>query len=766
MPYNTSYDMATPVELLQGPNTNPDPNMSVGAPSNSQQDEKARAYVIAWRNQLRQQRIEKLNIWNECWSLYRGQQDQSNKEDWQSQIVLPKSWGTVKQAVNVIKRFLNTIKKPWFVDCTNPNDPVGILRAEKMTDLSKVFLDKAHFVEEFSVGLETSFIMGMGIWKVGWGMQPRISMRVQTSLVQQPAPGAAPPVPGAAQAGTPGAELASAGLLQPPIQRGLPQAPGQQPNELQVQQNKILPTQLPNEATLPPGSLSAGVPGMPGAPVLVPQKQVIREEIMEGRLFVWAVDPYNFYWLPSSKFNRWTGTIEEIEVPKWQLMEMAEQGAFDPKLIEQIGPMKIDEYQKQSWIRFGELPRNTFGPTKETSTVKLTEFYGPLVIDGKVVEKHAHIIIANDTYVLKNGVNDKWHRKPPYCAFSPLILPFRTEGVGLVEMVRSIDKSLNQIVNLGVDTLLFRLLPIFEFTPDVYENPEDLRTGLTPGKVFRRSQVGGPNDVGLKPIEFQDVSPGAAQFAGILDRAHQEGGLVTELQQSLPRWSGSQTATETEAIQENQSSFFGSLASDIEAYAISPIVEMAVDTMMQYLDTSNDPRVAAILGVGAQVLAGMTQAEVLEMIQGDYEITAKGLSGQLEKAEMLQNLVQFMNIIGQNPQQWLPYINQDALLRRVLESFRPTIHDIEDIIADPQTIQANKQAQQAQEQQGQLVGMIPELARLAREHSQAQSDLGMQQQQLAHDQHNESANRQQKAVDQAIALKQIEASKASKAGKK
>ena len=409
---------------------------------------------------------------------------------------------------------------------------------------------------------------------------------------------------------------------------------------------------------------------------------------------------------------------------------------------------------------------NTFGPTKETSTVKLTEFYGPLVIDGKVVEKHAHIIIANDTYVLKNGVNDKWHRKPPYCAFSPLILPFRTEGVGLVEMVRSIDKSLNQIVNLGVDTLLFRLLPIFEFTPDVYENPEDLRTGLTPGKVFRRSQVGGPNDVGLKPIEFQDVSPGAAQFAGILDRAHQEGGLVTELQQSLPRWSGSQTATETEAIQENQSSFFGSLASDIEAYAISPIVEMAVDTLMQYLDTSNDPRVAAILGVGAQVLAGMTQAEVLEMIQGDYEITAKGLSGQLEKAEMLQNLVQFMNIIGQNPQQWLPYINQDALLRRVLESFRPTIHDIEDIIADPQTIQANKQAQQAQEQQGQLVGMIPELARLAREHSQAQSDLGMQQQQLAHDQHNESANRQQKAVDQAIALKQIEASKASKAGKK
>jgi len=771
MPYNTSYENATPVELLQGPNTNPDPNMNIGAPTNSQEDEKARAYVIAWRNQLRQQRIEKLNIWNECWSLYRGQQDESNKEDWQSKIVLPKSWGTVKQAVNVIKRFLNTSKKPWFVEPTNPADPVGVIRAEKMTDISKVFLDKAHFVEEFSVGLETSFIMGMGIWKIGWGMQPRVSMRVQTALVPaqgNPAltqPYGPPQLGGAPAQGGPTA-LASSEPLQPPVQRGLPQPLGQGPGELQAQQNQIDPTQLPNEATLPPGSLSSGTPGMPGAPVMVPQKQTIREEIMEGKLFIWAVDPYNFYWLPSSKFNRWTGTLEEIEVPKWQLMQMADEGAFDPKLIDQIGPMKIDEYQKQSWIRFGELPRNTFGPTKETSTVKLTEYYGPLVIDGKVVEKHAHIIIANDTYVLKNGVNDKWHHKPPYIAFSPLILPFRAEGVGLVEMVRSIDRALNQIINLGVDTLLFRLLPIFEFTPDVYENPEDLRTGLTPGKVLRRSQVGGPNDVGLKPIEFQDVSPGSAQFAGILDRAHQEGGLVTELQQSLPRWSGSQTATETEAIQQNQSSFFGSLASDIESYAIAPIIEMAVDTIMQYLDTSNDPRVAAILGVGAQVLAGMTQPEIYEMIGGDYEITVRGLSGRLEKAEMLQNLVQFMNLIGQNPQAWLPYLNQDALLRRILESFRPAIHDIEDIIADPQTVQANKQAMAQQEQQGQMVGMIPELARLAHETSQAQSQLGMQQAKAQSDVQQAQVDAHQKAVDQAIQLKQIEASKAKPGGKK
>lgn len=668
--------------------------------------------MVSWRNQLRQQRIEKLSVWNDCWSLYRGQADFSAKEDWQSQIVLPKAWGTVKQAVSVVKRLLNTAKRPWFIEDTSVEDPVGILRAEKMTDITKVFLDKAHFVEEFSTGLETGFIMGLGIWKVGWWLHPRTRMRVQTRMVptgqgQMPQ---APPGFGA-EGGLP---------TQPPPDLKNPTPMGQGAFDLRNQQDQQYPTQLPQESLMPPGALNG--PYGPSAPLMMPIKETVREEILEGRLSVLAVDPYNFYWLPGSKLNRWTGTIEELEVPKWQLMEMAELGAFDPAVIAQIGPMKIDEYQKQSWLRFGELPRTTNGPSPETSTVKLTEYNGPLIIEGKLIEKHAHIIVANDTWVLRNSTNDKWHQKPPYCAFSPLQLPFRTEGVGLVEMIRSIDKSLNQIVNLGVDTLLYRLMPLFEFTPDVYENPEDLRTGLTPGKILRRNNLATGSELGLRPIEFQDVSPGSAQMSGILDRAHQEGGLVTELQQSLPRWSGAQTATETEAIQSNQQSFFGSLAADIEQFAIAPIIEMSVDTIMQYLDTANDPRVAEILGLATPVLAGMTQPEILEMIQGDYKIQVRGLSGQLEKAELLQNMIQFMNLIGQNAQAWLPWIKQDVMLRKLLESFRPTIHDLDDMINDPQTAEANRQQMAAEAQHQQMLSMIPELARMAQEQQKGAAD--------------------------------------------
>ena len=306
---------------------------------------------------------------------------------------------------------------------------------------------------------------------------------------------------------------------------------------------------------------------------------------------------------------------------------------------------------------------------------------------------------------------------------------------------------------------MFRLMPLFEYTPDVYENPEDLRNGITPGKILRRNSLAMGNEMGIKPVEFNDVSPGASQMAGILDRAHQEGGLVTELQQSLPRWSGAQTATETEAIQQNQNSFFGSLAADIEQYALRPMIKMAIDIIMQYIDTANDPRVAQVLGVDSAILAGMTHPEIYEMISGDYDIMVTGITDQLEKAEQLQNLIQLMNIIGQNPESWLPWINQDMLLRRILESFRPTIHDIEKIVADPQTAQANKMAMQQQEQQNQLMQLLPKLHDMAANHEQQQAQNA--QQAKEHQDDMES-----KAVDQAIQLHSINTAAASKAATK
>jgi hypothetical protein len=800
-----SFFESTPAEFVTGQ----DPSLAHRIDETEEQrqkrafDEKVREYVIAWRNQLRMYRYEKLGVWNECWQLYRGQEDWSDKEDWQSKIVLPKSFSSVKQATNVIKRLLSASKKPWQIESENPNDQVNNIRTEQMTYLSRVFMEKANFLYEFSEALECSFIMGCGIVKLWWGLVPRIITKVETRMVplglagvttanpnQQyvnaPADpnsysptgsipndrisdnanigpnhppdstdsrgGPTPPGVDVSRrgvgtgpiAGTPAAGLGGGGQAnQPPPEQqpggaGVPVEPpastrtqqplGQLPKALQQQDARTYPTMLGNEFISPmnlPGGQSGGglgVPSLPGQPpTLQAQKQLVREETLEGRLFLRSVDPYNFYWLPGSKMNRWTGTIEEIELPKWELMQMAQEGVFDPELVKQIQPMKIEEQTKQSWLRFGEMPRTTNGPTADTGVIKLTEYYGPIVLDGEVKERWGHVLIANDTIVLINGKNQFWHRKPPYIGFSPVVLPFRTEGVGLVENVRQIDKALNRLANMSVDTLMFRLMPFFEITTDAFENPEDFDTGLTPGKLFRRNAQY-PTLEGIKPIETLDIGPGATQLSSELNVAHQEGSLISQLQQSIPRYRGSQTATETQLMQDNQQSFFGSMASDIESQFIDPMIMMAIDLIMQFIDTANDPRVASILGLEAATLAGMTREEIMEMIQGDYKVRVTGVTGQLEKAEMLQNLVQFMNLIGQNPQAWLPYINQNKLLQRILEAFRPAIHDVEEIIADPETVQANQQAMLGQEITPDLLNLIPQLVRLNNERQSRQFD--------------------------------------------
>jgi hypothetical protein len=658
----TSFQGAVPTEFVPPqPEAQSDTQQSQPSTSGASEDEldaRVKAYVLETKRLLRNRRLDKQMIWDECWQMYRGVEDWSDKDEWQSKIFVPKVWSAVKQATSVIKRLLSSATKPWQLEPVNKDDLRELLRAEQMTELAKVFMEKADYVEEFSEGLENGFIMGLGVWKVWWGMVER------DQIVSQQAMG--------------------------------PQGP---------------------------------------------QNQIVRQTIQEGKLMVRAVDPYNFFWLPGSKLNYWTGTIEEIEVPRWELVQMAQKGVFDLEKVKELQPKKIDEAQKKEWLRFQER-QSILTQDKTMGSVKLTEYYGPIVVDDEVIEEHGHVIIGNDNTLLKRGKNTAWHQKPPYIGFSPLNVPFRTDGVGVVEMVRSIQKSINKLANLSVDTLLFRLLPVFEVSPDVYENPEDFETGLTPGKIFRRNSiaVGQP---GINPIAFEDISNGSVQVAAQLDRAHQEGSLISEIQQGIPRYRGVQTAAEIEIKQENQNSLFGGIASDIERNAIKPMVEMAMDLILQYVSTSNDPRVPSILGIDGAVMAGMTRAEIMEQIQGDYKVRVSGITDQLDKADMLQNLVQLMNILGQNPQAWMPYIRQDNLLKRILESFSPAIREIHDIVADPETVQMKVQLDmQNNVVTPELLKMLPQLIQMAQ-----QGQIQQQQQQLAAQQQSHAQGMAERQAD-------------------
>lgn len=715
------YEHAYPQEFQAGQ------NVAQQSTVPNELEAKVSQYIMTWRQQCRSVFIQRRNIWDDCWKLYRFQDDFNMKQNWQSKIVLPKTFTSVKMATNAIKRLLSASKKPWDIESVNPDDMIEVLRAEQMTDLTKYFMDKAYFLKEFTEGLEVAFLLGLGVWKMWWGQVPRKRTRVQTSLVPVDASGM--PMMGMDDMHAILRGEAAPQKVPPPF--------GQPRFGYREQNTQEFPNQLSGEYLNPMGmgGGQAG-PSAPGNFLMVPQRDVVQEEVLEGQLFIRAVDPYNFYWLPGSKLNRWVGTIEDVELPKWELLKMAAAGIFSLEKVKQIQPRRIDERYKMSNLRFSETVMTQNGPNEDTAVVKLTEYYGPLVWDGEIIEEHAHVILANDTTVLVMQKNPFLTKQPPYVGFSPLNLPFRTEGVGIVEGVRTIDKAMSQLANLSMDTLTFKLMPMFEVAVDSLENPEDLETGATPGKILRKN-IANAGMEAIRPVQFNDVSQGSVQMWSNLDRAHHEGALISDIAEGLPRNRGQQTATETQLLSQNSESFMGGIAQDIEKEALEPMVRMCMDLIFQFLDTANDPRVASILGVGSETLQGMSRQELMELITGDYKVKVTGITGQIMKSEMLQNLVQLMNLLGQNPQAWLPYINEDALLRRVLESFRPHIHDIEDIIADPTTAEAKKAAMLDEAQMQQLIGAMPGMLQAVQKHNQAnadrQHDASLALQQQAHE---------------------------------
>ncbi len=595
-------------------------------------DDEIKTFIVATRQGLHTDRHTKQLLWDECWSLYRGKDTFPDKEDWQSKIVMPKAWNSVKQATNAMMRMLQASEMPWTIDPINPDDQTSVLRAEQITDLTRLFLQNSDFIRAFAEGLESSFITGLGIWKVWWGFKDR---------------------------------------------------------------NKMISRDNTENG----------------------QREIIRQTISEGNLFIRAVDPYMFYWLKGSRFGNWTGTIEDIEVTRPQLIELEDKGIIPEGSTAKIKAGKsINEDKSRASLRFDETHEqsNSAAPSNNT-IIKLTDYYGPILDqDGNVKFKQAHVLLANDDVVLVAKENKLWTQQPPYVAFSPLLLPFREEGVGLIEHTVDVDKAFNRIINMTTDKQLLGLIPALEVDVDLLEDPSQLDTGLVPGKIIRK-EGGHAGQQAIQPIiQDTNISPAAQLLLGALDRGHQEGSLISEIQQSLPRFRGNQTGQEISIKQGNQVDFLSAMSKDIDEYALKPIVEASMDLVLQFLNTSNDPRVGSILGVGQEYLRSLNRFDLLEMIQGDYIIKVSGVTDQVQKREALGEIVQLMNIIGQNAEAWMPFINQTELLNRVLEGF-PGLRDSHNIVETPENVEAKRIALQNSQLTPEILKMMPHILKIAAE---------------------------------------------------
>ena len=388
-----------------------------------------------------------------------------------------------------------------------------------------------------------------------------------------------------------------------------------------------------------------------------------------SRLQASVINPRMCWWDSQRTFF-----IEESTTTLPDIMRLAEVGIYD---MDQVNKLKSD-YGKDATEtkRLTDLglmvSENYF-----RKQVHLYEFWGDLLDeDGLVTKRNCRVVLANKQYVLnpQNLDNPFWHRNIPYVVCDPIKVLFRKDGRALIEGVRSLQKTINDMSNMAMDGLLFKLAKIIEVDPDMLRYPEQLRT-LRPGKPILKKG----NAPVIQEVQFSDIPQGSMMEVENLRRSHQNYTGITDFLLGNPQVVGGKaTATEVQQKSGESNALFAGIGACIERDLIEPSIEMARQLAIQFWDDFEDPVLQDIAQKYGAPFNGPREKRV-SFINTNHKVIVRGISSYFQKKEELSNYMNLLGIIGKVPP-FLQRIKIRNLLDRILDAF--SIPDVRDLLID------------------------------------------------------------------------------------
>jgi hypothetical protein len=351
-------------------------------------------------------------------------------------------------------------------------------------------------------------------------------------------------------------------------------------------------------------------------------------------------DPRTTYFLLDDPYKF---VIEEEMFPLSEVLSWADKPGYDKTAINKLkkrdyGDHKSEEIEERL-RQLGIIDT----PNEYRKMVLVQTYYGDVTDDkGNVVHKNVIFSIANQEYlIMPPKKNPYWHGKIPFVIWSPISVILRKTGQSMLEGMRTIQRAINNIVNLQIDALIYELLGIPQVDTGRLLNPAEV-TVLKPGRLIRLAPNSpGPAITIERPPSFSNAPIHMVEF---LRRAAQNSHFVTDILMGLPTVKGEQaTATEIAKKGSEAAQAFQVISMDIEDNALVPLLEMTASNILQFDDFSdvNEPELMPY--------KAMTRAQRLALLQGPYRFTARGITSQFEKQEMLYRIVELLNIVSKVP---------------------------------------------------------------------------------------------------------------------
>jgi hypothetical protein len=342
--------------------------------------------------------------------------------------------------------------------------------------------------------------------------------------------------------------------------------------------------------------------------------------------------------------------------------------------------------------------------------VHIDEYWGDILTrEGDIVAENQRIIIANERHLLKKGDNPYECKRRPFVTLNPLRVLFRHLGAGIFDQCEGHQVALTRLINLLLDSELFRIMPVLEGNVNIVDDEEDLYT-WEPGKVIPKKSA----EQALTPVLAGGSSQGGQALAQFLRQDTQNHTAVSEwIMPAGDFKGGSPTATEVAQKTGQANAYFEQVAKDLEDQGIVQSVKLAADLRIQCLSIpgaviNRAARIYQQSGVMLDQLAQdpMARAE----IYGSWDIKARGISLFFEKQESLKGLLQLGELIMKAPPEAQQLVKIDGYFRRTVDALQ--ISNPDEIVKSEEEI-AQEQAQAQLQQEilmalGERLGIVPQ----------------------------------------------------------
>lgn len=424
------------------------------------------------------------------------------------------------------------------------------------------------------------------------------------------------------------------------------------------------------------------------------EERIATKDLWPWKLRVDLIRPDNYFPDPS---GRGLYEIHETERDLYEIVDMAEQGIYDPAIVTMIHEdfLNEEEAQKERDAR----GQKHSSPPPGRKRVRLREYWGHVLnTDGLIEFRNIVMTVANEKYLIRPPEpNPFWHGMSPFNAVPLIRVPLSVHHVALYDDAVKINLLMNEMYNLIIDGGLAAVWGVRQIRLDELEYPEEVSGGIGQGATLSVKSSLPHGQKVLEQVSEGQVPQDAFAVFEMIGREFTQACLTNDIKLgSLP--SREVTATEVNDASASQATTLDAICSDVENELLVRLLTKILLTILQHMEWIDAHEMVQAIGPVATYKIGvMSTAQRYAAFSSAYSFEVHGLSAVMTRARDFQRLMALLQAVFSNPlllQEFMKKASGSKLLDTMMKmlNINPESVEItpEELMALPKTIEGMK----------------------------------------------------------------------------